>query len=111
MASNRCVAGSLDTHLSLVETARGIETALPDGAVGPAMVPQLESWLSPRPANRTGRAWYRARRGRHLRRGIRLAERPDQTPAFRSLGTLRHFRALGARTEYQAGPRHHSVER
>jgi general secretion pathway protein I len=33
MASNRRVAGSLDTHLSLVETARGIETALPDRAV------------------------------------------------------------------------------
>jgi general secretion pathway protein I len=32
MASNRRVAGSLDTHLSLVETARGIETALPDRA-------------------------------------------------------------------------------
>jgi len=30
MASNRRVAASLDTHLSLVETARGIETALPD---------------------------------------------------------------------------------
>ena len=33
MASNRRVAASLDTHLSLVETARGIETALPDRAV------------------------------------------------------------------------------
>jgi general secretion pathway protein I len=32
MASNRRVASSLDTHLSLVETARGIETALPDRA-------------------------------------------------------------------------------
>jgi general secretion pathway protein I len=32
MASNRRVARSLDTHLSLVETARGIETALPDRA-------------------------------------------------------------------------------
>lgn len=32
MASNRRVAKSLDTHLSLVETARGIETALPDRA-------------------------------------------------------------------------------
>jgi general secretion pathway protein I len=32
MASNRRVAASLDTHLSLVETARGIETALPDRA-------------------------------------------------------------------------------
>jgi general secretion pathway protein I len=32
MASNRRVANSLDTHLSLVETARGIETALPDRA-------------------------------------------------------------------------------
>jgi general secretion pathway protein I len=32
MASNRRVAGSLDTHLSLVETARGIETALPNRA-------------------------------------------------------------------------------
>jgi general secretion pathway protein I len=32
MASNRRVATSLDTHLSLVETARGIETALPDRA-------------------------------------------------------------------------------
>lgn len=32
MASNRRVAGSLETHLSLVETARGIETALPDRA-------------------------------------------------------------------------------
>jgi general secretion pathway protein I len=30
MASNRRVAASLETHLSLVETARGIETALPD---------------------------------------------------------------------------------
>jgi general secretion pathway protein I len=30
MASNRRVASSLDTHLALVETARGIETALPD---------------------------------------------------------------------------------
>jgi general secretion pathway protein I len=33
MASNRRVASSLDTHLSLVETARGIETALPDRAM------------------------------------------------------------------------------
>jgi general secretion pathway protein I len=33
MASNRRVASSLDTHLALVETARGIETALPDRAV------------------------------------------------------------------------------
>jgi general secretion pathway protein I len=33
MASNRRVATSLDTHLSLVETARGIETALPDRAM------------------------------------------------------------------------------
>jgi general secretion pathway protein I len=33
MASNRRIAGSLDTHLALVETARGIETALPDRAV------------------------------------------------------------------------------
>ena len=33
MASNRRVAGSLETHLALVETARGIETALPDRAV------------------------------------------------------------------------------
>ncbi|MBV8849653.1 MAG: prepilin-type N-terminal cleavage/methylation domain-containing protein [Methylobacteriaceae bacterium] len=33
MASNRRVAGALDTHLSLVETARGIETALPDRAM------------------------------------------------------------------------------
>jgi general secretion pathway protein I len=32
MSSNRRVAASLDTHLSLVETARGIETALPDRA-------------------------------------------------------------------------------
>jgi general secretion pathway protein I len=32
MASNRRIAASLDTHLSLVETARGIETALPDRA-------------------------------------------------------------------------------
>jgi general secretion pathway protein I len=30
MASNRRVAGSLETHLSLIETARGIGTALPD---------------------------------------------------------------------------------
>jgi general secretion pathway protein I len=30
MASNRRIAASLDTHLSLVETARGIETALPE---------------------------------------------------------------------------------
>jgi general secretion pathway protein I len=30
MASNRRVAASLETHLALVETARGIETALPD---------------------------------------------------------------------------------
>jgi general secretion pathway protein I len=33
MASNRRVASSLNTHLALVETARGIETALPDRAV------------------------------------------------------------------------------
>jgi general secretion pathway protein I len=33
MASNRRVAGSLEAHLSLVETARGIGTALPDRAV------------------------------------------------------------------------------
>lgn len=33
MASNRRVAGSLDMHLSLVETARGIETGLPDRAM------------------------------------------------------------------------------
>jgi general secretion pathway protein I len=32
MASNRRVANSIDAHLSLVETARGIETALPDRA-------------------------------------------------------------------------------
>jgi general secretion pathway protein I len=32
MASNRRIASSLDTHLSLVETARGIETAMPDRA-------------------------------------------------------------------------------
>jgi general secretion pathway protein I len=32
MSSNRRVAASLETHLSLVETARGIETALPDRA-------------------------------------------------------------------------------
>jgi general secretion pathway protein I len=32
MSSNRRVAASLDTHLSLLETARGIETALPDRA-------------------------------------------------------------------------------
>lgn len=30
MASNRRVAGAIDTHLSLVETTRGIGTALPD---------------------------------------------------------------------------------
>ena len=30
MASNRRVAGTIDTHLSLVETVRATETALPD---------------------------------------------------------------------------------
>lgn len=30
MASNRRVAGTIDTHLSLVETTRGVITALPD---------------------------------------------------------------------------------
>ena len=32
MGSNRRVAASLETHLSLIETARGIRTALPDRA-------------------------------------------------------------------------------
>lgn len=32
MASNRRVAGAIDTHLSLIETLRGVVTALPDRA-------------------------------------------------------------------------------